>query len=315
MHRLSRALLVLIATTVPAAAQLRGVEVRAPRTFGYFLGDLVEVTVDVEAEPGFTLQAASLPSPGPVTYWLDLRRVEALPPGGRDGTHHRLRLTYQTFYAAIDARSLEVPGFSLVLASGSAHGATTAAVPVPGWSLGLSPLREVQPARRTDPAEYLRPDGQGPRLDPGPPRVAALALAGLFLAALLLLARDRAWWPFQPRPARAFAEAARRLAALGRAQGRGPEDESEGELRYRAGLLALHRGLDAKAGHRVLADDLDAFLAHNPAYRGQRDALVRFFAASRLAFFGGAVAEARERLPLREARATAEGLAAAERAA
>ncbi|GJD55915.1 nonribosomal peptide synthetase MxaA [Methylobacterium dankookense] len=301
MRPLLAGLLILLAA--PAAAQPGAVEVRVPRTFGYFLGDLVEATVEVEAEPGFALQAASLPRPGPVTYWLDLRSVETESAG----TRHRLRLTYQTFYAAIDARTLEVPGFPLVLTSGDAHGATTAPVQVPGWSLGLSPLREVQPARRADPAEYLRPDGPGPRLDPAPPRDAALVLAGLALPALLLLARDRAWWPLRPRPARAFAEAARRLAALAR----GPETEAG----YREGLLALHRGLDAKAGRRLLADDLDAFLARHPAYRPQAESLARFFAASRLAFFGGAVAEARTRLPLAEAQATARRLAAVERAA
>lgn len=287
----------------PAAAQLHGVEVRVPRTFGYFLGDLIEATVVVEAEPGFVLQAASLPQPGPVTYWLDLRKVEAR----QEGSRHILHLTYQTFYAAIDARSLGVPGFPLVLTSGTDHGATTAPVAVPGWNLGLSPLRAVQPPRRADPAEYLQPDGMGPRLDPVPTRDAALALGVAALLALILLARDRAWWPFRPRPARAFADAARRLAALAR----GPESEAG----YREGLLALHRGLDAKAGHRLLADDLDVFLDRHPAYRPQRDRLARFFAASRLAFFGGSVAEARHRLPLAEAGATARALAVAERAA
>ncbi|GJD90470.1 hypothetical protein BHAOGJBA_4009 [Methylobacterium hispanicum] len=300
--RLALALLLTVLAG-PAVAQLRGVEVRVPRTFGYFLGDLVEATVAVEAEPGFALQASSLPQAGPVTYWLDLRRVETR----QEGTRHILHLTYQTFYAAIDARSLEVPGFPLVLTRGADHGSTTAPVEVPGWSLGLSPLREVQPARRADPADYLRPDGLGPRLDPIPARNAALGLGVAGLLALVLLARDRAWWPFRPRPARAFADAARRLAALAR----GPESEAG----YREGLLALHRGLDAKAGHRLLADDLDDFLARHPAFRAQREGLARFFAASRIAFFGGSVAEARDRLPLAEAGATARALAAAERAA
>lgn len=302
MRPLLAGLLILLAAA-SATAQPRTVEVRVPRTFGYFLGDLVEAIVEVETEPGFTIQAASLPQPGPVTYWLDLRRVEAETAG----TRHRLHLTYQTFYAAIDARTLEVPGFPLVLTSADAHGATTAPIQVPAWNLGVSPIREVQPARRADPAEYLRPDGQGPRLDPAPPRTVALALAALALPALLLLARDRAWWPFRPRPARAFAEAARRLRSLAR--------QPDSEAGYREGLLALHRGLDAKAGSRLLADDLDAFLGRHPAYRPQADNLARFFAASRLAFFGNAVAEARCRMPLAEAEATARQLAVAERAA
>ncbi|MEA1834408.1 nonribosomal peptide synthetase MxaA [Methylobacterium durans] len=300
-----RRILCLIACLIaaPAAAQIRSLEVRTPRPFGHFLGDLVQVTVEIEAEPGFALQSASLPTPGPVTYWLDLRAVEPETVG----TRHRLRLTYQNFYAAIDARSLEVPGFPLVLASDGPHGATTASAQVPGWNLGVSPLREVQPPRRADPAEYLRPDGRGPRLRPEPMRDASLALAVLAVAALGLLARDRAWWPFHARPARAFARPARRLAALAR----GPQTDEA----YREGLMALHRGLDAAAGQRLLADDLPTFLARHAAYRGQGEGLGRFFAASRLAFFGGAAEAARTRLPLAEVSATARRLAEAERAA
>ncbi|GEP07081.1 nonribosomal peptide synthetase MxaA [Methylobacterium oxalidis] len=300
-----RRTLCLIACLIaaPAAAQVRAVEVRTPRPFGYFLGDLVQATVEIDVDPGFVLQAASLPSPGPVAYWLDLRAVERETAG----TRQRLRLTYQTFYAAIDARSLEVPGFPLVLASDDRHGSTTATVQVPAWSLGLSPLREVQPPRRADPADYLRPDGSGPRLRSEPMRTVSLALAALALAALGLLARDRAWWPFRARPSRAFAGPARRLAVLAR----GPQTDET----YRAGLTALHRGLDAAAGQRLLADDLAAFLARHTAYRGQQDGLDSFFAASRLAFFGGATGDARAQLPLAEVAATARRLAAAERAA
>ncbi len=131
----------------------------------------------------------------------------------------RLRLTYQSFYAALDARTLEVPGFPLTLASEAATGLTTAAVQVPGWSLGVSPLREVQPQRREDPAEYLRPDGSGGRIDPAPDVAAAAGLGALAGLAALALAHDRAWGPFRQRPGRPFAAA---LRALRRQAGASP---------------------------------------------------------------------------------------------
>jgi mxaA protein len=301
MRRLCLLLALLAAT--PAAAQVHAIEVRTPRPFGYFLGDLVQATVEIEAEDGFVLQSASLPKPGPLTYWLDLRAVETETAG----TRQRLRLTYQTFYAALDARSLEVPGFPVTLVRDDGRGATSAPVQVPAWSFGVSPLREVQPPRRDDPADYLRPDGFAPRLDLAPTRNAALGLAALALASLLWLALDRAWWPFRERRARAFALTQRRLAALARGH--------EGEAAYRDGLLALHRGIDQTDGRRVLADDLPGFLARHPAFRPHGPELARFFAASRLAFFGGGVAAARAQWPLARAAATARGLAAAEREA
>ncbi|WP_204279057.1 hypothetical protein, partial [Klebsiella aerogenes] len=75
--------------------------------FGYFLGDLVETQVDILADPGLRVQRASLPSPGPVTYWLDLREVAVEEANVGGAARTRLRLTYQNFYAALDARSLE----------------------------------------------------------------------------------------------------------------------------------------------------------------------------------------------------------------
>lgn len=297
----------LTLTAGPAAAQVRSVEVRSPRPFGIFLGDLVEAQVEILADPDFRLQPATLPQPGPVTYWLDLRAVAVDDAPAAGGRRVRLRLTYQSFYAALDARTLEVPGFPLTLASAAATGRTTAAaVQVPGWSLGVSPLREVQPQRREDPAEYLRPDGRGGRIDPSPDVAAAAGLGALAGLAALALAHDRAWGPFRQRRGRPFAAALRGLRRRARA---------EPDQAYRAALLALHRGLDETDGRRVLADDLGAFLARHGAFRGQAALLARFFEASRLAFFGGRLPAARAAWPLSEAEALLVRLAAAERSA
>jgi hypothetical protein len=183
------AILFLVLQSGLAAAQVRSVEVRVPRGFGYFLGDLLQARVDIALEPGTTVQQASLPQPGPVTYWLDLRdvAVERMAEG------LRLRLTYQTFYAALDARRLEVPGFTVSLADETPGGTTTARAEIPAWTFGVSPLREVQPEKRDDPADYLQPDGRARRLDPEPAATTALVFAGLAIPALALLAWDRAW--------------------------------------------------------------------------------------------------------------------------
>ncbi|CAO4182287.1 nonribosomal peptide synthetase MxaA [Methylorubrum populi] len=308
----SAALLVAVAASLaaplPAAAQVRGVELRTPRAFGYFQGDLVQVQAEIRTDPGFSLQRPSLPKPGPVAYWLDLKEVRAEEGWAGDGsTVIRLHLTYQDFYVALDARTLEVPGFPVTVESAGSNGSTTAVAQVPAWKIGVSPLREVQPERRDDPAEYLRPDGRAPRLDPQP----ALASAGIFLGlavlALLLLAYDRAWWIFRRRRGRPFALA---LKALRRARRR-----SEGEALYRDALLALHRGLDETDGRRVLADDLPDFLARHPGFRPQESGLATFFTASRLAFFGRDTAGASQRLPLPEVEGLLRRLGAVERSA
>ncbi|MGU3538798.1 nonribosomal peptide synthetase MxaA [Methylobacterium sp. A54F] len=294
-----------------AVAQVRAVEVRSPRPFGYVLGDLVRAQVEIRADAGFGLQRASLPVPGPVTYWLDLREVAVEETAQGAENRIRLRLTYQTFYAALDARSLEVPGFAVTLVSEQRGGATTAAAQVPAWALGVSPLREVQPPKRDDPAEYLRPDGPPARPDPGPDALAALAALALAGLALLVLAWDRAWWFFAPRRGRPFAAALRRV----RRQPRPAGDAGLEAAAYRAALLALHRGVDETAGARVLADDLAGFLDGHPAFRSQAQPLARAFAASRLAFFGRDTEAARAALPAAEIEAMLRRLAARERAA
>ncbi|NEU11361.1 nonribosomal peptide synthetase MxaA [Methylobacterium sp. BTF04] len=296
---------VVLAST--AQAQVRSVEIRTPRPFGYFLGDLVRAQVDIVVEPGFTLQAASLPQPGPMAYWLDLRDVATEETQAGDARRVRLSLTYQNFYAALDARALEIPGFGLTFVSASDHGATTTTAQVPAWSFNISPLREVQPPAKADPADYMRPDGRVAPLDPQPMRVGAAAFAGLALVALFGLARDRAWGPFRARRGRPFGIAARRLRALAA--------RPDAETAYGEALRALHRGLDATDGRRVLAEDLPGFLERHAAYRPEGPRLAHLLAASRLAFFGAGVPAARAALPFPEVAALTRRLAATERAA
>lgn len=293
------AILFLVLQSSLAAAQVRSVEVRVPRGFGYFLGDLLQARVDIALEPGTTVQQASLPQPGPVTYWLDLRdvAVERMAEG------LRLRLTYQTFYAALDARRLEVPGFTVSLADETPGGTTTAQAEIPAWTFGVSPLREVQPEKRDDPADYLQPDGRARRLDPEPAATTALVFAGLAIPALALLAWDRAW--LGRSRGRPFAGAARRLRRI-----HGADEDG-----YRDALRLIHRGLDETDGRRLLADDLPAFLERHPAFWGERDALARFFEASRQAFFGREVEVAREVWPWPALQAAVGRFAAAERKA
>ena len=280
-----------------ATAQVRSVEVRVPRAFGYFLGDVVRAQAEIAVDPGFTLQRASLPAPGPLTYWLDLRDIAVEESPGRV----RLQLTYQNFYAALDVRQVAIPGFAVSLESAAAGGTTSARAEIPGWSLGVSPLREVQPEKRDDPAEYLRPDGRIPRLDPLPELWAAVASLGAGVLALAALGYDRGWFARKGRP---FARAARALRRLART-GTG----------YREALRLVHRGLDETDGRRVLADDLPAFLDRHPAFRREGATLARFFDASRRVFFGRQDEAARASLPWSEVEAGLRRLAAAEREA
>ncbi|WP_029009948.1 hypothetical protein [Azospirillum halopraeferens] len=299
------ALILLVAAPAAAAAGVRSVTLAGPRPFGLFIGDAILLEADIVADPGFRVMTASLPRPGPVTYWLDLRSVAVEDGGVRDGAgHHRVRLEYQTFYAPLEPRALDIPSLTLTLNDG----ARSAEAVIPAWTFLTSPLRELRSGAGGDGGgPYLRPDV--------PPRpvdgtVGMLAAAGSGTALPLLLALNawhRGWWPFRARARRPFMRALR-VARL--------DLQMTGDAgAYRAALLAFHRAFDAAAGRRVLGDDVPVLLDAVPAFRPLRADIERFFEASRLAFFGADTAAAIDRLPPAALLALGRRLTAAEREA
>lgn len=256
----------------PAAAEVRSVEVRVPRAFGYFIGDAIPVTVEIDAGAEDRLDPATIPRPGPLAYWLELTSISVEEREIGDRRRFVVRLGLQSFYSALEPRALDIPGFEFRVLGPDGPSLAT----VPAWTVTLSPLREIIP----------RDGDAGPRLQPDaspvfrPARLAWLGFGGslaLAAAALAALAAERAWWPFHRRPSRPFARAAREIARLPA----GPEAE-------RQGLLVLHRAFDAAAGRRLLADDLPDFLAGAPHLGAEEGAIAAFFARSRQVFFGTA---------------------------
>lgn len=296
--RACAALLLLLLPGV--AARAATVELFAPRPFGYFIGDVITHEAVLALDPGYQLAESGLPRPRPVTYWLDLvsARLTALPEraGGR---RYRLTLTYQTFYAPLEPRALEIPAVPLVAADRDKR----LALSVPAWTFVSSPLREIVSSRTANPMA-LQPD-----IAPAPYPLrddlrAAGGAAGLAVASLLALAMLRGWGPFASRRM-PFCDAARRLR---RSLADAPTPEA-----YAAGLVLLHRAFDAAAGRRLLAEDVITFLAGAPRFAPEADAIVRFFAASRMVFFGMDPEQARAVLPADALLALSRRLAAAER--
>ncbi|MFG1348042.1 nonribosomal peptide synthetase MxaA [Xanthobacter autotrophicus] len=264
----------LLGAALCAAAPVRAatVELFAPRPFGYFLGDVITLEAVVTLDPGFRLEPGSLPRPRPVTYWLDLRRAELADlPQVNGARRYRLTLTYQTFYAPLETRGLDIPSVALTARDGD-H---VLNLTVPAWSFASSPLRSLI-------AGGANPMALQPDIVPRPhPLRADLRRAGgaaaLALASVLGLAVLRGWGPFGRRrpPFSAAARDMRRMLAVP------PAAEA-----YSKALLRLHRAFDAAAGRRLLADDVPDFLAKAPHLATEADTIAHFFHASRVAFFG-----------------------------
>jgi mxaA protein len=303
MQRVFSALFLIVLMPFAAIAQVRAVHTLEPRAFGYFLGDTLERTVEIETGPDDEIVPASLPRTGPSNYWLELRAIAQTSEQRGDGRLHTLKLTYQTFYAPIDPRKQTIPQIELTI-RGPAGNQTTI---VPEFTFLMSPLREIFPEKSGETAEtFLRPDIKPELRRSAGLRSGVLALAGLSALLLLLVARDLGWWPFHKRPVRPFSRAVREV---GRALGQG------GTTGYKAALLAMHRAFDTAAGQRLLAADLDGFLTSHPEHGETRPLVERFFAASRAAFFGDAPRQAETGMPATELKELASVLARQERGA
>jgi mxaA protein len=283
-------------------AVVKSIVIRAPRDIGFFAGDLVKADIDLVVADGYAIEPASLPHPGPIDYWLDLRSIDVEDVSDRGERRYRLKLLYQNFYDALDARPQAIPTFTLRLVKGG----ETVTADIPAWNIGVSPLREIAPPVQDDPKDYMRADADTPMVKTQALWRATILTALASLAALALLAHDRAWWPFLDRPARVFASAGRRLRKL--------EIRSSLDEAYLEGLLILHRGIDQTDGRRVLADDLPDFLLRHPGFAPLAEGFAHFFKASRLAFFASDPARSRAILSFAGLEAFARKLAAAERA-
>lgn len=294
----------LMSTSVPALAQLRGVDLYAPRPFGYAIGDVIALSAEIALDAPYVLDPASLPPPRALDYWLDLREARLTDHGIVEGVHrYTLDLLYQTFYAPLEPRRMTIPALALSAVDGERR----VTVPVPSWPFLMSPLREIV-ATGPGSAMALRPD-IAPRPIPtaGTVRGLLAALAAALLA-FLLLAWQMGWGPFGRRRSRPFARAARAIPAALTGPGAGASA-------YGGALLALHRAFDATAGKGVFAEDLTGFFEAHPAFRQVEAEVRRLFEVSRQAFFRADPAGAQRDLPPPELVALARRLRAVEREA
>jgi mxaA protein len=303
-----RMLMALVAVGLTAAtgalARAPALSVSDTRPFGYFIGDAIHRELVLRLGPGYALDTASLPRPGPLNYWLELSRADLSTSSEGDDTLYRLSLVYQTFYAPLDTRALVIPAFKLKVT-----GTQDSEVNVPAFSFLMSPIRQLftDKGQSSDTVTKLRPDRPAPREPTGRERTLILVSGLIALAALAGLAWHNAWWPFHRRPARPFTDAARFLRTNGA--------RLQGAVGYRAALLKLHRAFDLAAGWRVLADDVAEFLRQHPEFSPYAGEVDRLFASSRQAFFANEVDQARAAMPLPALAELSTRLSAAERRA
>ncbi|CFX32574.1 MxaA protein [Candidatus Filomicrobium marinum] len=288
-----------------ARADTPTVHVVEPRSVGYFIGDVLTRDADVAVADDAKIDPASIPRPGPLNYWLELKSVDVDEYVRGVRKHYRIRLAYQTFYAPLEPRKLEIPAIRFRVLRPERE--STQAV-VPSWSFISSPLREIMPEKNGEggPAKLLRADAPVSLSSTTLERT-SMAIAGVTaVVALLLLAHHLALWPFHRRRRRPFTQAMRTV--------RREAAKAAQSANYRLALLALHRAFDEASQRRVLAEDLDSFLVARPEFESLRPDIERFFQTSRRAFFADDMLGSRAELPLSDLATFATSMSECERA-
>jgi mxaA protein len=303
MRKAAIAILIFLGAPLAAQAQVQSVNLITPRLFGHFVGDVLSAEVDVRVDDGVELVPASVPQPGPLNQWLELSHSRVETASDHGAKLYRLFFDYQTFYPALDARQLDIPGITLSFKSGD-H---IYPAEVPGWSFGISPLREILPPAKASGGQYMQPDVLPSHYDVRREIYFALGLLAATLVALILLAYHLAWWPFRARAHRPFTEASRTIRKLLA----GAETTSA----YREALVVLHRAVDSTAGHAVFSEDVPSFLDEHPSFARLKEQFTRFFASSQSVFFSDKPAAGIGAFSRAELRQFSDQLAATERSA
>jgi mxaA protein len=259
-------LLLALLMSAPARAQIRSISIDPPsRVVGVLVGDTLSAKATIAVGSDTVLDAASLPSAGPLTPSIDIRGVSVALQRDAAGLRYTIRLVYQNFTTPDHVSSVDVPGFTVAFKQSGKR----FAVQVAGFSFSASPIQDANMVV-TDSAA-LRPDQPFMFADIGAPTRMIAAGCAIAMLAGCALAATLGVVPYRPRHAAPFSAA---LAAM-----RSVADDT-------AAFLRLHRAFDETAGKPVLAEDLDIFFANHPRFDSLRPEIEAFFAASRHIFFG-----------------------------
>lgn len=251
---------------IPDAADQPNVTLRDS---GYLLGDLLDERVDFALPDGFALDADSLPLPGRVAPWMEVRSARIEVPQGQGRAS--VVVTYQIFAEVEQASRVPIPPFTVRIR----NGAQVRSVAVPEKSFLLSP---ALPPTLTDEDRELKPS-----LPPQTLPVARIAtgftlaiVVVLACAAYLLWAYDRL--PFLPRSPGPFARAWRRWRRRSR---RELSDADRIVL-----LRDWHAALNHAAGETLYRSTLPRLFTRAPHLDPLRAQLEDLFARSWGAFYG-----------------------------
>jgi mxaA protein len=257
-----------LAAHAASAAEDVGISVSL-RDTGYMLGDLIDERIELQLPPSASIDAQSLPLPGRVAPWLEVRQARL---GSRsEAGVQTLVVTYQIFAAVEQAMRVPLPELRVRVRSD----AELRTIVVPSRSFLMSP---ALPPTLTDEDRELRPS-PAPEMLPVTRIVAGLAAS---IAAALACAGYLLWrydcLPFLPREPGPLARTWRRWRRTRK------RALSDGELS--ALLRDVHAALSRSAGETLYPSTLPRLFDRAPHLEPLRQRIDELFRASWDAFYG-----------------------------
>jgi len=268
-HRSSISLFLLAGLGVAAhgqSAALPRVELQVDRDFGYTIGSIIEQRLIVDLPRGASLEADTLPTPGPVNEWLDLRAIRWQE---RTDQRWELAVAYLVLKGVRNPEPASIPPLVLGLRQGTA----TAQLQTPEWPFTLMP---VIPPAIPDEKVAIRGPLPAPSFSL---RTQAVAMAACLLgaaagAAVAAVRLGLLPWFRENRP---FARTFREVRKLSR--------RAKEETGYAAALQLVHQAIDETLGCAVFPALIGEFFARKPAFLSLRTEFESFFLSSQRYFF------------------------------
>lgn len=248
---------------IPIGADAEAIVEQPSRTFGYFIGDVLEQRIRIESN-GKQLELTDLPASERVGPWLQ-RTSSKLVDDERG--HRWLELKYQVINAPAELRVISLPPLNLAVVGGDP-------VAIKSWPVSISPLTSA--VLPTDAASALmRPDRQPVPAD-GHLAARRFGQSCLALGATLLLWLG--WWLWRRNvdaKRLPFAQAWRNLRRLDPSR---PNDDPEA-------WFALHRAFNDTAGRTISRATIDDLIRQQVWLNSFESRIVDFYLASAARFF------------------------------
>jgi mxaA protein len=263
--------LVLLFVAATALAKELPYQVRTvdpEKTYGYFVGDQIHRTIEIDVKEPYALSKGSVPLTGTRVNGIELRRVEMSQRQQGEWTHYKLDFVYQIFSRGDQAWLTQLPRPRLIVTAGKRQ----LAVESPEWKFEVSPLAsssgndigKVERAFRTPLQVEAWPWGLG--------LMASFAMIIGAMIGLIYIHADKAWFPGMGGP---FARGYRHLSSL-----------SEQHSSLGDAVTAIHQAFRQTYGENLLPDNLDNFLASHPSFHAIRSEIEQFFTSANFVLYG-----------------------------